>query len=446
MYFPTNSKSYSRTKDIEKKTKRDNFYKQPDECKLDAYLDPNNSTINKNSRGITNTIQGILRVKSTTAKELFCMVRGEMFLKAFPEKMGTLEDGDNNPSLAIEVLILRYLSYFRTFRISPCVQQYYMDFTCSKNPPEKMGKIETQVYGGYKKLRERRFMYRELMDTTPDIRYVMTEFIDGKPIEKMLHILDEDDFRHLLFQVFYTCHQFYLAGVKHSDLHTANVLVKSIEPQDIYFVTPQGIVVLENCKYLAKIIDYDVASFYEKKEWTLDGVYYKYEENLCEDIGACRHGENPKFDHVTFLTYLHYHLSREHVFSPFIDTFIFSVSSEPEDMILNPQSKYKSGWNGRLCFNPRFIKNLENGDYANRGMCKNWVPSDELFRPFSYMVENNLFELKTLPFTQKSINSLPMEKTWISLEINDDAYEEMKSLRSTSPKKSPGKKTLSPKG
>ena len=436
MEFP---KNFSRSKDVEKKVKRKNFYSRSEECKLDAYLDPNNSEVFENTQGASVTIQGIMRVNSTTAKDLFCMVRGEMFMKAFSEQMGSFKDGENDPSLAMEVLILRYLSYFKTYRISPCVQQYYMDFTCSKSPETEMGDLETQIYGEYKKLRKKKYIYSELMDKEPRIRYVMSEFIDGPSVEEHLPHFEEKDFQHILFQVFYTADQFHRAGVKHNDIHTKNVLVRPIAPQDLHFVTSQGIVVLEGCRYLVKIIDYDLSYFYEKAEWNLDGKTYKTDDDMCQDLGVCRVGDNPKFDQVTFLTYLILHLKKQKLDSFFIERFCSKVSSEPKDMLQDLVSKYKSGWPGRLCHNLDFIPNLPEGDEKNRGVCNNWVPSDELFRPFSYMIENNLFELKTLPFTPKMVGSLPMERAWVSLEINDKAYEELRELRS--PK---GKKTLTP--
>ena len=448
MEFPKNSESYSRSRDIQKKVEKTNFYKHPgDVCRLDAYLDASNSRIFSNAKGISPTIQGIIRV-SATAKELFSLVGGNMFMKSFPEIVGTQKGGRYDASLAMEVFILRYLSYFKSYRISPCIQQYYTDFVC----PRTSDKISSEVFGAYQAMRPG-MMARNLIefnDPSPNVRYVMTEFIPGQSVRSSIKSLTDKDVKQILFQVFYTCDQFSRAGVRHNDIHSENVFLKPITPTNMYFFTPQGIVLLEGCRYLVKVIDYDQSVFYDQEEWVLENKKYVQNQDRCSSHGGCSVGINPKKDQVLFLTFLIEDMKFSGGVSSFVRKFCEKVSSDPQRMLFDPVSIYKSGWTGHLCYNPRFIAGLPVGAPENRGKCTNWIPSDDLFKPFSYMVEKNLFELPTIPFTPENVNKIPMDNAWVSLALNDKAYQQLEALRKNIrkplqpitvnlPKKSPSK-------
>ena len=428
MEFPKNAESYPRSRAIPKKVDRKNFYSHPgDQCKLDAYLDPNNTRVFSNAVGVSPTIQGIMRV-STTAKELFALTGGDMFMKSFPEILATQQHGRYDASLAMEVFILRYLAYFKTFRISPCIQQYYTDFVCS----ESSDRISTKIFEQYRAMRVAKMHHEPgFSAASPRMRYVMTEFIPGKSVKNSITSLNEQDIKQILFQVFYTCDQFHLAGVRHNDIHSDNVFLKPIKPTTMYFFTPQGIVVLEKCRYLVKVIDYDQSVFYDQEEWILENQKYVQNKTRCPMAGICSVGANPKKDQVLFLTFMVDDMRRSGIRSPFIERFSSGASSDPTQMIYEPYSIYKSGWIGHLCYNPRFDRRLPGTQfqYQNQGSCTNWIPSDDLFRPFSYMVQNQLFELLTIPFTPDNVERIPMEDAWISLSLNDEAYKKMMSLR-----------------
>ena len=409
MEIPKNKDSYSRFGDIEKKIRDENFYSRPDKCMLDAYISPELSRV-FSRMGESPTVQGVMRLYPTNPKELFCLAKGEMYMKAFPEKLGEYQYGRYNPSLAMEILILRYLSYFRAYRISPCVQQYYMDFTCS----EGNSKIEKNIYrqsldNGWIDPRNANFQR---------VRYCMTEYIDGISLSEAK--LTEKDMKHVLFQAFYTFDQFYLAGVRHNDPHLDNILLKKISPQTLQFVTPQGIVILEDCRYLVKIIDYDRSSFYEKQAWILEGKNYVQTSEMCDMSGwFCPTEKNPKKDQLYFFVSLMFRFKHQ---IEFLERFCEKVSSEPKEMFYQVNSKYRSSHPIHPCYDPSYGSK----DYKFKP-CKNWVPSDELFRPFSYMMEKNLFELKVLPL-EENISRISMINTWISLAVNEEAYQEMKKL------------------
>jgi hypothetical protein len=105
------------------------------------------------------------------------------------------------------------------------------------------------------------------------------------------------------------------------------------------------------------------------------------------------------------------------------------LSSDPQDMLLEPVSKYKSAWPGHLCYNSGFVKGLNPGADVNKYKCKNWIPTDDLFLPFSEMVSRNIFELKVIPLSRENRAKLPEKTTWTSLSVSTDVRDELVGIR-----------------
>ena len=162
--------------------------------------------------------------------------------------------------------------------------------------------------------------------------------------------------------------------------------------------------------YTAKIIDFDRSVFIREKIIPSTGL-----SGLCKDYGVCPE-ENRARDPVIFLTFTYSNLlgkTTPKKVLEFMDDFVDKISSEPDDMIRLPTSKYKKVAKGFLCLQD--------------GKCKNWVPSKELLNDFSQMVEKNVFELEVMDMKTKKDLTLVAEKQvsycgrlFMGLDVQDE--------------------------
>lgn len=376
-------------------------------CLFDAYIDPRNvnmSTCDK--AGMSKTFNGLIKIRST-AQKLFSYSKGEAFLKAFPAKFAS---DPNEIGLALEIIMLRYLNTLDAYRVTPCIPKYYMDFSCK----------------GYSGITGKAFrrsatcLEADSVNVDEPMVYALSEAIRGQSFFEWLAYFSGktvEDFKHVLFQLLYTCHEFHLAKVRHNDLHGANVIIKPIHPTDMFFVVGEKIVKLEKCRFLAKIIDYDRASFYELK--SCDFI-----QDLCEDYGQCFYGANPKKDAVTVMSTIAHYLQRGSSAEDFFIRFCMKMSSDPENMIIKPLSKYRASNMAHLCFQPNFDFRTEKDAPV---VCKNWVPSDSLFKPF--LLSLPFFGLEMEPLTREALQAISKEDTYISLSVDHSFYEVFNSSR-----------------
>ncbi len=107
-----------------------------------------------------------------------------------------------------------------------------------------------------------------------------------------------EDWKSVLFQIFYTLSVFNNIGLQHNDIHLGNIWIETdLSPKNtIYFVTENTYFVVPT-NNLVKIFDFDLASY---KNITNTRI----KNYLCKDYGVCNK-KNPKFDSFIVLSILY---------------------------------------------------------------------------------------------------------------------------------------------
>lgn len=385
-----------------------------EKCLFDVYVNPDLKVSTCDKKGKSLTFYGLLNLKMK-AKEIFEMIEDSVFIKAHPIKVHESYDGKRDLSLKIEIMMMRYLSQLNRYNVTPCIPKYYADFMCNSFSGVVGGKFKESA----------KCLEGETVETATinqPFVYLMIEKIDGLALTDWLRRYDDynyKDLENVIFQILYTTYQFHLAGIRHNDLHSDNVIVKALyPPRDLHFVIGQKIYTLKKCKWMPVIIDYDLSSFYNSKNLKNDP------HDFCPKYGICGHLPNQKSDPVKILTNIsmvvvtedqdYRHTKMEY------QKLLKTMSSDWFNMLVPPISIYKSGFDGQLCYGPVYKKNKK---------CDNYEPSDELFLTFPLMLERRIFtEVTVEEFTDDTLLNLSVD-SWTSIDTPDYIYNKMNCLK-----------------
>lgn len=353
--------------DLSKSKKKSLLEKKysPEVCNIDVWGDPE---IIKTT-GSSMSFSAIVKLELSPNEILKRTSNKKAFIKAYPQPFHTQKAGYEDNAFAREIIVLRYLSYFLKYNITPCVQKYIADFVCK--PRKKWDEPIENLFEKNELYKDEEEQYRE----NPRIHFLLTEMIEGYLltywIDKKKTI---EQVKSILFQVLYTAWQFYLGGIRHNDLHPMNIIVTKGPGKTLYFGTC-GKVVKVNGDYIAKIIDYDRAGFFGGDP---PNIIWS---SICEDYGACPDGENRTADALRFINWL---CALKNNMSPeciqYLTDFTNKISPEPDELFTQKLTKYMTRYVGIPCNVPK-----------NSGDCQNWEIPTKILATFPEMMAKNLF-------------------------------------------------------
>jgi len=164
-------------------------------------------------------------------------------------------------------------------------------------------------------------------------------------------LLNEKQFKAIIFQVAFSLCKLHKAGIQHNDLHFGNILIDTNAVGSIEYTvglpSKEGI---ENVTFVVPIDKCRVLLY----DWDLGlaecGLNYYLEEELCPNYGVCN-DLNIKFDFYTFMRgfdkYMKHYLNPE--FTKFHNEMIKHLIDEKYDMRMCNLNKDKNRRNPRDC-------------------------------------------------------------------------------------------------
>ncbi len=396
-------------------------------CLFDTYINPDLEISDCDKQGSSPSFYGLLKLKME-AKKIFNVIGDTAFVKAHPLGVHETYDGTRDISMKLEVMMMRYLSQLDRYHVTPCVPKYYADFICDSFE----GSIGKKFQSSAKCLEG---SVKEIKTINQPFVYLFTEKIDGITFTKWLEKSDEANvwphytykmLEQIIFQILYTAYQFYLAGIRHNDLHCDNIMIQELNPpRDLHFVIKDKIYILFGCKWMPKIIDYNYASFYNTKKLKNDS------QGHCDKYGICSYGPNQKIDPVRMLTDLSNTFlekmrrirmnDMQRAINNQYYYLLGKMSSQPVEMLIHLQSTYKAAFDGQLC---------HIDDYKKKKKCTNYEPSDELMLSFPLMLEKKIFtHVFCMDLTVTMIKGIKTSDLWISMDTPESIFDKMNCLR-----------------
>jgi len=242
----------------------------------------------------------------------------------------------------------------------------------------------------------------DVYDITNEVIVLILERGMGNSLRDILkkYKPDENEFINIMFQVFYTLREMYMAKVRHNDLHLGNIWIDVLPSKRrlIYFVTDNEYAIIET-KYLVKIYDFDRSTF-------TDGNLTNTSLNdFCPDYGMCAN-DNPYFDVHTIVYYLNYEFAGKSYIHPFVKEVIRNDKYLDQDCCTFP---------GRMC---KKVPGLPD----NPERCsKTFVPTygdiydftdlwnkTDVFKSLKNTLTQNGFDKKDIPISKTIFyNSIP---------------------------------------
>ncbi len=343
-------------------------------CDIDVWGDPDI----KETSGTSMSFNAIVKLDLSPAEILKITKSKKAFVKAFPQPFYSQKMGYEDNSFAREIIILRYLSYYLKYNITPCVQSYIADFICRERP--KWSPTVKEMFDSHEGYDVEEEDYKK----DPRIHFLLTEMIEGNLLHEWLDKKKTvDEIKSIIFQVLYTAWQFYLGGIRHNDIHMGNIIVTRGPGEPLYFGA-NGRIVKVNGNYIAKIIDYDRAGFFDgdppNTVWN----------SVCEEYGACPDGVNRTADALRFINGIYGEknsLSDECI--AYLNSFVNKISTEPEEIISGRPTKYMTRYGGIPCRVPK-----------GKGDCYNWELPSEILMHFPDMLEKNVFQIECALFEE----------------------------------------------
>lgn len=259
-----------------------------------------------------------------------------------------IENISTKKQFMTELFVYRLTSILRHLRICPNNLEYIADILCG----DKLYILTKPSIGipGLGVTHFKKFMGEQLLSKRGPNFYVIGS---------------------LIFQTLYALRELNLAGVRHNDCHTMNVLIESDgTAKDYFYFVDQDTCVYIKTDHVAKIFDYDHATFTRSEDG--DMMDHNFVNMICSATGECP-VENLKFDPVIFLSTLYAEVTKNPLLVQLFKKLI------PEPMLLDfTLTPLKPTWPNHPCKkdNPLDINEV----------CKNLVMTDDQVLPFEKML------------------------------------------------------------
>ncbi len=135
-----------------------------------------------------------------------------------------------------------------------------------------------------------------------DGKLLIIELGQGQSLRELVRTatLSEYQLKGILFQIGYTLRQLHLAGIRHNDLHDANVWINILkEPREFTYQLHDGQYARIKTIYNVKIYDFDLSVFTNEVLVSED-----VRDEFCPSFGICHHPD-PLHDWVTVIHHLY---------------------------------------------------------------------------------------------------------------------------------------------
>lgn len=249
-------------------------------------------------------------------------------------------DREFNDQMKKEIMVYRMTSILQALKICPNYIEYIADFECN------------DLY----------YLMTKLSIGCMKGPFSMNNYISGVPTNS-----DNATEGKIIFQILYGLRELNLAGIRHNDCHSGNVLLELVRDGILafYFLDKDTCVVLKT-KYIAKIFDYDQATFTRPSEHDMND---SRTASMCKEYCACP-AENPKYDFIPLLSSIY--TSAPKRLYPVLEKLI------PEKKLLEYDiNEFKASWPSRPC---RKVKGKE-GEYEEYVITDDQVLSFEKMLP-----------------------------------------------------------------
>lgn len=247
-----------------------------------------------NRESASQSIQILTRIKEPNRIKLLTEYMMETGRKNAFVKIGFMSPGNN--SVLIERAMYKYLRTLIMSMRTPNIMRYIMSFECKNfvsavdylnktNPtPENTKMMETMEN-----------LHKEdyTLDLNHAIFMVLEKGLMCGPFYECMQTgnLYIKEVQAILFQVFYTLREMFIAKVRHNDLHLNNIWINTLpNPVRLIYFTDDNHYAVVETKYIVKIYDFDHSAFTNGAM-----VNSLLGGNLCARVGECSN-PNERFD------------------------------------------------------------------------------------------------------------------------------------------------------
>lgn len=235
------------------------------------------------SETISESKQFIARIANKTVPQIlqkYLNDKDKVFIK-----FSLVGNGKNN-MLDNERFIYKYIKPLLTLQVTPGITRYIVSWVCD-SPKEFLSKNSHPV-----DLKKYVKLWNDKSPKGGKILHTAIETTSNSTLRNMMGMVCENipRFIEIMFQIYYTLHQFNLIGVRHNDLHDSNIFIEKEKQKLIFFVNDTDYYILDS-GWVAKVFDFDrsVISLPIKREYPGKGG------EDCLDLGECSN-PNPYFD------------------------------------------------------------------------------------------------------------------------------------------------------
>lgn len=317
-------------------------------------------------------------------------------------KIGFDEKGDN--SADIERMMYKYLKKLLFECRTPNIMRYIAGFKCNtfldylkrRAASRSIPKRAIAYYNGMiERIDELAELEEEFELDGNRATITIIELGKGEQFGDILETgnITEEQFRSVMFQVFYTLREFHLNNVRHNDIHLNNIWVNiHLVPQRlVYFISDDMYATIET-NYVVKLYDFDRAAF------TTGPISNEIlRDNFCPNAGMCEN-KNERFDLLIVLSRLWEDWGATY---PFISDFVLevvrnSIYFDSDNFIVPGRfcSKRADDTGQVRCSADARIE--ENGIYNIEQICND----TEFFDPYLHFLSTDGFQTKDIPISQ----------------------------------------------
>lgn len=233
----------------------------------------NKKNLRKKGNSFHENVHMYSNLEEFTLGKVLSKVQGNIVVKAkskdgksFAIKMGASQDKLE------ECVYRKIINALYDGNITPHVIKYYGGFTVKKHALPKSSDISHWISNFQK--------------DTNEIYCVVVDFIDGAFIKKYAKQFTLDEWKSVLFQIFYTIYVFMCAGISHRDIHSGNIY---IEPTKIklltYYVNSERFTI-DTHGLMVKIIDYGNSDYESCRKYNTEcaNIVCTDQDCVCRDI------------------------------------------------------------------------------------------------------------------------------------------------------------------
>lgn len=228
---------------------------------MDVLFDINKAKFN------FNICKKLIKSKYETIKGLpyYCKDKNnlELVVKIFPVEV----DPKNDNSL-VEIIYMKLL-YDELYFISPNILKCYTDIRQIPNKSKCLKHIS------FKKL-------NDVADIYDYSNILMFEYCPIKDIDNWEYSNNTTliDWKHVIFQIIYTlCILQDKYSFMHNDMHPANILIKKNDSKDLKLKYKSDSYILNDCKYIAKICDFEFSNIYNDNYYKNPVLFNEYDKS-----------------------------------------------------------------------------------------------------------------------------------------------------------------------